>query len=50
MAFKDIRSFMNLLEKRRISQVTAEVDAELEIQKLQIEFQNSTDLHCYLKM
>ena len=32
MAFKDIRSFMNLLEKRgELVKVTAEVDAELEI-------------------
>ena len=30
MAFKDIRSFMNLLEKRgELVKVTAEVDAEL---------------------
>ena len=35
MAFKDIRSFMNLLEKRgELVKVTAEVDAELEITEI----------------
>ena len=35
MAFKDIRSFMNLLEKRgELVRVTAEVDAELEITEI----------------